>query len=109
MRGYVNYLENSCSSDARLSKSDLRSKLIEGGFPKNRDVDEHIEKVRSIIEVRSLRIAAFDVILQLVPLLGAYDGMFPVSGLLTVYKNQLEFVEGEEFFEAAKGCKCVVS
>ncbi len=73
------------------------------------NVDEHIEKVRFIFEFLSIRIASLDVILQLVPVLGAYDGMFPVSGLLTVYKKQLEFVEGAEFLEAAKGCKCIVS
>ena len=47
LRGYINYLQNSCSSDAVWSKSDLRNKSIEGGFPEDRDVDEHIEQVDS--------------------------------------------------------------
>ncbi len=109
LRGYINYLEHSCSDDAKLSRSDLRSKLIEGGFPKNMNVDQHIEKVRAIFLVLSVRDSVFDLMVQLVPLLNAYDGMFPVSGLLATYKQQLEFVEGAELLKAVSSCKCSIS
>ena len=46
---------------------------------------------------------------QIVPALNAYDGMFPVGGLVMLYKKQLEYATGAEIFAAAQGCGCTVS
>jgi hypothetical protein len=54
LRGYISYLEDA-PQDARWSRSDLRNKLIEGGFPKNMDVDQHMDKVSSLFRALSFR------------------------------------------------------
>ena len=46
---------------------------------------------------------------QIVPALNAYDGMFPVGGLVGMYKSQLTYATGAEIFEAAQGCGCIIS
>jgi hypothetical protein len=46
LRAFINHFENTLSQDSKISKSDLRTYLVNKGFPSDMDVDDHIEKAR---------------------------------------------------------------
>ena len=46
--------------------------------------------------------------MQIVPVLGAYDGMFKVTELTRLYKEQLQYQGGEDIAQAIENCGCSI-